>query len=251
MANPASRQELIDYALRRLGAPVLEVNVDEDQLEDRVDEALQYFQEYNSDGIVDTYLKYQITATDVTNGYIDIPDQMTVVRRVLPDSVGTGSGGMFNVNYQMALNDAFLLRGGFIGNLAEYSLTQQYITLMNGLFGNATISTRFNRHMNRLHLDVEWGVDIKEDDWIIVEGSAIVDPATYTDVYNDMFVKRYVTALIKRQWGQNMSKFEGMQLPGGVTMNGMQILEQANEEILKIEEEMQLRYEMPVDFYMG
>ena len=248
----ASRQDLIDYCLRKLGAPVIEINIDEDQIEDRLDEAIQFYREYHSDAIVDTYFKYQITSSDVENEYITLPEELQVVRRVLPlYNSTTSSGGMFSAQYQMALDDAFLLRGGALGNLANYNMTQSYISLMNTMFGNGTTPTRFNRHMDRLFIDVQWGVDIKEGEWIIIDGSSTIDPETYTDIYNDMFLKRYTTALIKQQWGQNLSKFEGMQLPGGVTISGRQILDEAKEEIMKIEEEMQLRYEMPADFFMG
>lgn len=249
----ASRQDLADYCLRKLGAPVIEINVDDDQLSDRIDEALQFYQEYHSDAIVDSFFKYQITADDVTNQYITLPEELQVVRRVLPLNNGSsGAAGMFNVNYQLALSDAFLLRGGqFMGNLSSYAMTQNYISMMNNIFGSRTTSTRFNRHMDRLFIDIDWGSTLSEGEWVIIDGSATVDPETYTDVYNDMFLKRYATSLIKQQWGQNLSKFEGMQLPGGVTISGRQILDEAREEIAKIEEEMQLRYEMPADFFIG
>jgi hypothetical protein len=247
-----SRTELKNYCLRKLGAPVLEINVADDQAEDRIDEALQYYQEYHSDAIQRTYTKYQITSSDVTNGYITIPDALTVVTRILPLIGSTSSGGMFSANYQLALNDAYLLRGGNLtGSVAYYSQTLSYMSLLNQMFNGSDVATRFNRHMNRLYIDVEWGVDIKEDDWIIIDGSTLIDPDTYTDVYNDMLLKRYATALIKLQWGTNLSKFEGMQLPGGVQFSGRQMIDDAKEEIAKIEEEMQLNYEMPPDFFVG
>jgi hypothetical protein len=247
-----SRTDLKNYCLRKLGAPVLEINVADDQAEDRIDEALQFYQEYHSDAIERTYTKYQITSSDVSNGYITIPDSLTVVKRVLPLTSESGSGGMFSANYQMALNDAYLLHGGNLtGSLAYYSQTQSYMTMINSMFNGSSVATRFSRHQDRLHIDLEWGVDLKADDWIIIEGSTIINPETYTDVYDDMFLKRYTTALIKLQWGTNLSKFEGMQLPGGVQFSGRQMIEDAKEEILKIEEEMQLRYEEPADFFMG
>lgn len=243
----ASRQDLIDYCLRRLGAPVIEINVDDDQIEDRVDEALQYYQEYHSDAIHTDYFKVEITADDVTNGYITLPEQMTVVKRVLPVYAATMSSGMFNASYQMALNDVYMLRGTISEGIAQYTQTMSYMNMVSDMF-NGMQQARFNRHMNRVELiDTE----LVEGMTIVVDGSIIVDPETFTDVYNDMFLKRYLTALIKRQWGQNMSKFEGMQLPGGVTISGRQLLDDANTEIDKIEEEMQLRYEEPVDFFLG
>lgn len=249
MANPTSRQGLIDYALRKLGSPVIEINVDEDQLEDRVDEALQYYQEYHSDAIIKTYRKHQITATDISNEYITIPDNIISVQRVLPLNDENSSINMFDARYQIHLNDIFDLKQ-MTGSLSNYTSVQSYLSTMN-LVLNGVERTRFNRHLNRLMIDVDWGTDLKEGDYIIVDCYSIIDPETYNDVYNDMFLKRYVTALIKLQWGQNLSKFEGMQLPGGVTINSQQIISEAREEINQIEEQMQLNYEMPPDFCVG
>jgi len=249
MANPSSRQALIDYALRKLGAPVIEINVDEDQIEDRVDEALQYYQEYHSDAIVKTFRKHQVTATDISNEYITIPDNIISVQRIFPLTEENSSINMFDARYQIHLNDIFDLRS-MTGNLSNYAAIQSYMSTMD-LVLNGTERTRFNRHLNRLMIDADWGVDIREGDYVIVDCYSIIDPDTYTDVYNDMFLKRYVTALVKLQWGQNLSKFEGMQLPGGVTINSQQIIGEAREEIQQIEEQMQLNYEMPPDFYVG
>jgi len=249
MANPNTRQELVDYALRRLGAPVIEINVDDDQIEDRVDDALQFYQEYHSDATMRVYLKHQITAADVTNGYITLNDNILYVKRVFPIGDSQSSINMFSVKYQMSLNDIYDL--SYIGDLMYYEMVQQYVSLLDmKLNGNGEV-VRFNRHMNQLHLDVNWESDIKENDYIIVECMRIVDPSTYSDVYNDMFLKQYVTALIKQQWGANLIKFEGMQLPGGVTLNGRQMFDDATEEIRQIREQMQLNYEMPPDFYVG
>lgn len=243
----ANRQDLIDYCLRRLGAPVIQIDVDTTQLEDRIDEAIQYYQEYHSDAIHDMYFKHQITADDVTNGYVTLPEDLTVVKRVLPLNAANTSSGMFNAQYQMALNDVYMLRGGIGGGVSQYVQTMSYISMINDMFSGLD-QTRFNRNMNALYF-VDY--TITEGDWIVIDGSKILDPQTYTDVYNDMFLKRYATALIKRQWASNIKKFDGMQLPGGVTFNGQQLFDEANTEIEKIEEEMQLRYEEPVDFFLG
>ncbi|MBT5286120.1 MAG: hypothetical protein HOL29_09160 [Euryarchaeota archaeon] len=249
MANPSTRQELIDYALRRLGSPVIEINVDPDQLEDRVDDALQFYQEYHSDATMRIYLKHQITADDVTNGYVSLNDNILYVKRVFPIGDSQSSINMFSVRYQMHLNDIYDL--SYIGDLMYYEMVQSYVSLLDmKLNGNGEF-VRFNRHMNQLHLDADWGTDIQEDEYIIVECMRIVDPSTYSDVYNDMFLKQYLTALIKQQWGSNLIKFEGMQLPGGVTLNGRQLYDDATEEIAQIREQMQLNYEMPPDFYVG
>ena len=249
MANPSTRQELVDYALRRLGAPVIEINVDDDQIEDRVDDALQFYQEYHSDATMRVYLKHQITAADVTNGYITLNDNILYVKRVFPIGDSQSSINMFSVKYQMSLNDIYDL--SYIGDLMYYEMVQQYVSLLDmKLNGNGEF-VRFNRHMNQLHLDVNWESDIKENDYIIVECMRIVDPSTYSDVYNDMFLKQYVTALIKQQWGANLIKFEGMQLPGGVQLNGRQLYDDATQELERLREQMRLTHELPVDFMLG
>jgi hypothetical protein len=249
MANPSTRQELIDYALRRLGSPVIEINVDDDQIEDRVDDALQFYQEYHSDATMRVYLKHQITADDVSNGYITLNDTILNVKRVFPIGDSQSSINMFSVKYQLHLNDIYDL--SYIGDLMYYEMVQQYVSLLDMKLNGNGEHVRWNRHMNQLHLDVNWESDISEGDYIIVEAMRIVDPSTYSDVYNDMFLKRYVTALIKQQWGANLIKFEGMQLPGGVILNGRQIFDDATQELEQIREQMQLNYEMPVDFYVG
>jgi len=248
MAVPNSRQTLIDYCLRTLGEPVLEVNVDEDQLSDRIDEALQFYQEYHYDAIYKSYHKHQITAADISNEYISIPDAITTVQRIFPLNDENSSINMFDARYQIHLNDIFDLRNA--GALSNYYQTQQYMSTIDLLL-NGTEQVRFNRHMNRLYIDADWGEDLKENDYVIVDAYRIVDPDTHTDVYNDMFLKRYAVALIKKQWGANLIKFEGMQLPGGVTLNGRQLYDDAVTEIAAVEEQMQLKYEMPPDFFMG
>jgi len=248
MAAPNSRQTLIDYCLRKLGAPVLEINVDEDQLSDRVDEALQFYQEYHSDAIYKVYHKHQITITDVTNEYISLPNQVLSVQTIFPMFESNSSVSMFDAKYQMHLNDMYSL--GFTGNLANYSQTMSYLSTMN-LMLNGPEQVRFSRHMNRLYLDVDWESDVAVGDYIIVDAYRTVEPDTHTAIYNDMLLKRYTTSLIKQQWGANLIKFEGMQLPGGVTLNGRQLYDDAVTEINAIEEEMQLKYEMPPEFYMG
>lgn len=248
MAIPNSRQSLIDYCLRNLGEPVLEVNVSEEQIEDRIDEALQFYQEYHSDAIYPVFHKHQITATDVQNEYVDIPDAITVVTRIFSIAEHGTSSNMFSAKYQLFLNDIFDLR--FAGSISNYVQTMQYLETLDMVF-NGEQQIRYNRHMNRLYIDTEWGTTIKEDDYIIVEAYRIVDPAEFSKVYNDMFLKRYATALIKRQWGQNLSKFDGMQLPGGVQINAQRILDEAANEIRTVEEEMQLKYEDPPSFFVG
>mgnify|MGYP007025687091 FL=1 len=208
MANPTSRQGLIDYALRRLGAPVIEINVDEDQIEDRIDDALQFYQEYHSDATMRIYLKHELTAQDITNRYISLNDNILYVKRIFPFVGDSSNINMFSVKYQMHMNDLYDL--SYIGDLLYYEMVQQYMSLLDMKLNGQSEFSRFNRHMNELHLDIDWESDVKAGDYVIVECMRIVDPSTYTDVYNDMFLKQYATALIKQQWGANLIKFEGM-----------------------------------------
>lgn len=249
MAKPNSRSTFIDYCLRALGAPVIEINVDEDQLDDRVDEALQFYQEYHSDSMEKVFLKHQITADDMTNGYIPIHDLIHNVSRVFPITEGQQGSTLFDIKYQMHLHDVFTL--GHMGSIAEYEMTQQYLSLLNMLLDNGEKHVSFNRHRNQLRIDMNWSEEVAEGDYMIVECYRVVDPEEFSDVYNDYYLKQYATALIKRQWGANLSKFEGMVMPGGVTFNGRQLFDDATTEIQKLEEEVRLNWEMPVDFYTG
>jgi hypothetical protein len=255
MAKPSTRQQLIDYCLRALGAPVIEINVDEQQLEDRVDEAIQYYQEYHGDAVVRNLRKHQITQADINNGYIDIPNTFLSVNNVLDIRASGSNAGMFSVDYQMHLNDIFDLGGPYGGGLVNYEITKQYMSLIQRNINGVFEKIEFSRHKNRITFFSEEtyqspsGLGVGK--YLIFDGYEVVDPDTFTDVYNDMFLKKYLTALIKRQWGTNLIKFEGMQLPGGVTLNGRQIFDDAREEITKLEEEMLLKHEMPPHFFIG
>jgi len=251
MANPSTRQGLIDYCLRELGDPVIEINVDEDQLEDRVDEALQYYREYHSDATVRTYLKHEITAADVSNEYIELDSDIIFVSKMFPLASNFNSGrNFFDIKYQMMLNDmASLIH--FAGDLAYYEQMQQYLSLLDMKL-NGQPQVQWSRRQNRLYIfgDFEDG-DIEEGDYIIAEVYTIIDPSTHTAIWNDMWLKQYTTALIKRQWGANLIKFEGMQLPGGVVMNGRQYYDDANQEIERLREEIRMNHELPPDFFVG
>ena len=249
MAKPNSRSTLIDYCYRSLGAPVIEINVDEDQVDDRIDEALQFHQTYHTDSIEKIYLKHQVTQIDIDNGYLPINDLITDVIRVMPLRDSSPSDNMFDIRYQMHLNDVYSL--GFMGSLAEYEMTQQWLALLDLIIDNDDKHISFERHKNQLRIDMDWSTEIAVGNYLVVECYRILDPALYSDVYNDYFLKKYATALIKRQWGANLSKFEGMVMPGGVTFNGRQLLDDANEELTKLEEEVRLNWEQPVDFYIG
>jgi hypothetical protein len=244
---PNSRATLAEYCLRNLGAPVLEINVDDDQISDRIDEAIQYYQEFHSDAIQKTFLKHQITQDDIDNQWIPVPDVVTTVQRIYPTST-RGGAAMFDIQYQMFLNDMFNL--GFSGRLAEYYHTKQYLNLMDDIL-NPMPRTRYVRHGDRLYIDTDWKNRMPVGSYVIVDCYRIVDPDENSSIYNDMYLKRYATALIKRQWGINLKKFEGMQLPGGVSLNGQVIFDEANNEIQKLEEEIRLVWENPVSFFVG
>lgn len=251
MAVPNSRSTLIDYCKRRLGDPVIEINVDEDQLEDRVDEALQYYQEYHSDATVRTYLKHQITNTDITNEYISLSSDILFVSKLFPLSSSFNSSfNFFDIKYQMMLNDIADLQN-FAGDLAYYEQMQQYLALLDmKLNGHAQV--QFSRKQNRLYIFGDFADgDIKADEYIVAEVYQIINPSTHTSVFNDMWLKEYTTALIKQQWGANLIKFEGLQLPGGVVLNGRQIFDDAVTDIDKLRETIRSEHEMPPDFFVG
>jgi|TARA_B110000305_G_scaffold242030_1_gene319210 hypothetical protein len=251
MANPNSRSTLLDYCLRKLGAPVLEINVDADQLEDRIDEALQVYQEFHSDATIKTYLKHLVTSTDVTNKYIPISSNIIYVSRILPFSESTSSSSnMFGIKYQMMLNDISDLQN-FAGDLGYYTQMQQYLSLLDSTL-NGTPQINFSRHQNRLNVfgDFE-DQDIRAGEYIIAEVYQINDPNTHTSVYNDMWLKDYLSQLIKQQWGANLIKFEGMQLPGGVSLNGRALYDDATAELEKLMEKIRLEHELPADFFIG
>jgi len=251
MANPTSRATLIEYCKRRLGDPVIEINVDEDQLEDRVDEALQYYQEYHSDATVRTYLKHLVTAADVTNEYITLSNDIIFVSKLFPISSSFNTSfNFFDIKYLMILNDIADLQN-FAGDLAYYEQMQQYLGMLDMKL-NGTPQVQFSRRQNRLYVFGDFAdKDIKAGEYIIAEVYQIIDPDTHTSVYNDMWLKEYTTALIKQQWGANLIKFEGMQLPGGVVLNGRQIYDDATSEIAQLRENIRLEHELPADFFVG
>ena len=248
MASVTSRQGLIDYCLRRLGQPVIEINVDEDQLDERVDDALEFFQEYHFDGVEKVFTKHTITQNDIDNEYISTDNSIISVVRVLPiPSFDSFQGGFFNEEYQMRLNDLNNFSGS---SLIQWSMTLRNFSLIEELFSICPIMM-FNRKQDRVYLETDWNERFKVDDVLVIEAYKILDPSTYPQVYNDMFLKKYSTALIKRQWGENLKKYQGVVLPGGITLDGKTIYDEAIEEIRQIEEEVSLKYELPADGYVG
>ena len=248
MAVPTSRATLIEYALPRLGDPVIEINIDPDQQEDRLDDAIALYQEFHSDATVKTYLKHQVTQTDIDNGYISVSPDVLFVSRLFPThGTGTGtSGGMFDLKYQLHLNDLRDLYT-FAGDLAYYNQMQQYLSMIDIVLTGHPI-TNFSRRENRLYIFGELGTDIKLDEFIIAE---VYATTSGNGIFNDMFLKDYTTAAFKQQWGANLIKFEGMQLPGGVTLNGRQLYEDGTSDMERLRENLRLEQELPPDFFVG
>ena len=268
MATPSSREQLKQYALRALGKPVIEINVDDDQLEDRLDEALQYYAQYHYDGIRRTYLKYQYTEADkaritgnssesvtknsVTttwsegNNYIIVPESVFSVINIFPFS-DKGNLNLFDVRYQLRLNDLYDFSSTSIIN---YDLVLRHLDFLDHiLVGEKPL--RFNQHDNRLYIDMDWSEDLQVGEYLVIEAYRKLDPTVYTDVFNDIYLKRYVTALFKKQWGANLSKFNGVTMIGGVTLNGQQIYSEALTDIEKLEQEIRASYELNPAMMIG
>ena len=247
MGIPTSREQLKEWCLRQLGFPVIEINVDDDQVDDRVDEALQYFQEFHYDGVERWYLKHQVTAENKANQYIPITENIIGVTRIFPVGSTNASVNMFDLRYQLRLHELYDFTST---SYVSYVLTQQHIRTLDMLFSGET-PIRFNRHTDKLYIDWDWNYDVQVGEWIIIEGTIVVDPEAYSDIYNDRMLKRLATAYIKKQWGANMKKFAGMQLPGGITMNGQQIHDEAVTEIQQLEELIRNTHEEPPQFLVG
>lgn len=247
MSQPTTRTEFKEWCLRKLGKPVIEINVDDDQIEDRIDEALAYYWDYHFDGTEKIYYKYQVTEQDKVNKYITIPENIIGAVNIfdLSSSIVTGSG-MFNVQYQFVLNNLYELVNF---ELVHFWMAMEHIQFMERmLVGSQPI--RYNRHMNRLYIDTNWE-RLQVGSYIIVEAYQIVDPAEYADVWKDRWLQNYATAKIKYQWGSNLTKFQDMQLPGGVKFNGEKIMNDAEADIKKMEEEMITSYSLPVFSLIG
>ena len=317
MAKPTTRSTFKTYCLRELGFPVIDINVDDDQLEDRIDEALQFFQDYHFDGVEKIYMKHKITTDDIARKWIYVPDAVIGVVNVFPFDDSNSSINMFDLRYQLRLHDLYDFTSV---SYVPYEITMQHIATLNLLFSGKP-QYRFNRHLNKLFLDIDWNNSIKENDWVVVECYRKLDPDTFiasgtanvanasvvvtgtetnfyndlfigdditvgsqtqtivqinsatslnvysaftstatgqtisksgiSDVWNDRFLKRYAIALIKKQWGNNLKKFAGIQMPGGVMLNGQAIYDEAVVEIQKIEEDIQSLNVLPPDILVG
>jgi len=246
MARITTRDGFKEYCLRRLGKPVIEINVDDDQVEDRIDEALKYYWDYHFDGTEKVFYKHQFTEQDKINKYITLPENIIGAVNIFDIGDYIASNNIFNIRYQIALNDLYTLT--YQSMVPYYMAFQQLQLLEQLLIGKQPI--RYNRNTNKLFIDVSWE-KIIVGQYLVVEAYSIVDPAEFTDVWNDRWLQRYASELIKKQWGSNLTKFVGMQLPGGVTFNGEKIYGDAHDAIDKLEAEMINSYSLPVADMIG
>jgi len=280
MAKPSTRQELIDYCLRRLGAPVLEINVDDDQIDDLVDDAIQYFNERHFDGVERMYLKYQITQADIdrgsarntsgpgivtttgsssipgygtttfnfyeTSNYIQVPDSVIGIEKIFKFDTSSISGGMFSINYQLFLSDLYYFNSV---ELLQYSMVKSYLEDIDFLL-TTDKQVRFNKRQNRLYLDIDWGAQ-SVGNYMVIDCYRALDPTNFSKIYNDSFIKKYLSSLIKRQWGQNLIKFRGVKLPGGIEFNGRELYEDAERELENLKQVMALEHELPPYDFIG
>jgi len=233
MAVPASRAEFKEYCLRKLGKPVIEINVDDDQVDDRINEALAFYWDYHFDGADKVYYKYQITAQDINNKFIKMPDNILGVVDIFPIGQALNTNNLFNIRYQIALNDLYTLTSV---SMVPYYMALQHIQFLEEfLVGKQPL--RYNRNTNNLFIDMDWTI-VNPGDYLILVAYQVINPDLYTRSWSERLLQNYATALIKEQWGQNLKKFNGMQLPGGLTFNGQQIFDEAVQERKAIEKEM-------------
>ena len=282
MAKPTTRQELKDYCLRQLGAPVLEINVADEQVDDLLDDTIQYFNERHFDGVEKTYLKYKISQEDIdrgrgagggtvgvtttgvgivtttgtstniaglgtvtsnfyeTSNFIQVPDSVIGIEKIFKFDTSSISGGMFSIKYQLFLNDLYYFNSV---ELLQYAMTKTYLEDIDMLL-TTDKQVRFNQRQNRLYLDIDWKAQTAGN-YLVIECYRALDPENYSKIFNDSFVKRYLTAAIKRQWGQNLIKFQGVKLPGGIELNGRQIYDDGQRELDEIRQRMSSDYELP------
>mgnify|MGYP001372369781 FL=1 len=285
MAQPSSRQGLIDYGLRQLGAPVLEINIDDDQIDDLLDDSIQVFNERHFDGVEEMFLKHEFTQDEIDRGkatsetdatttagivtttgtsttisgygtttsnfvensnFIQVPDSVIGIEKIFKFDTSSISGGMFSIKYQLFLNDLYYFNSV---ELMQYSMTKSYLEDIDFLL-TPDKQIRFNKKQNRLYLDMDYN-SMNAGDFIVIDCQRILDPNTFTKVYNDPFLKMYFTALLKRQWGQNLIKFRGVKLPGGLELNGREIYDDGQRELDAIKQKMQLEYELPPLDFIG
>ncbi|MFZ9728654.1 MAG: hypothetical protein ACO3CD_06530 [Candidatus Nanopelagicaceae bacterium] len=270
MAQPSTRQGLIDYCKRQLGAPVLQINIDDDQVSDIIDDAIQFYHEHHFDGLERMYLKHQITADDVTrftssdetnttpapdaaawenrNNFLEVPDHVIGIQNVFGVSSNWVRNDLFGLSNQYFLMDIFSFSSGFaFGNfdMTNYYMIRQYFETLDMVVNTGNlVQYRFTKRQDRLFIDIDVS-RLEEGNYLLIDCWRAVDPDTFTQVYNDSFLKRYATALMKRQWGANLIKYNNVQLPGGITLNGRQIWEDGNNEVKELESQMLTTYSLP------
>lgn len=247
MARPASREQLKDYCLRKLGFPVIDINVDDDQLEDRIDDALQQFENYHFDGTEHVYLSVKITQADILNKYVTLCDNIIAVSRVFPYTgavkASSSSAGfnMFDINYQLRLNDFYNLTSS---SYTYYVIAREHLAMLDMIVTGETPYT-FNKKTHRLHIIQDWDGKLNPGDYICFQGQRIVDRDAYESIWNDLWLKEYTTQLFKRQWGENMKKYGNYVLPGGLVINAQTIYDEAVVELGRLEEKLRDVYEEP------
>src|SRR5210317_2088802 len=247
MAKPITREELKQWCLRNLGAPVVDINVDDEQLEDRIDEAIAYYRDYHFDGTERVFYKHICTSEDQDNGYITIPENIIGVSGCFTLGGTYSVNNLFNVRYQIHLNDLYYL---LQSSVVPYTMAMTHVNMLEEIFvGKQPI--RYNRHTDKVYIDTSWKDKIPVGDYIILDAYQVIDPDVNTDMYHDRWLLRYTTQLFKRQWGENLKKFEGLQMPGGLTFNGQKIWEEAMEAQMKLEDEMISSYSLPVHDMIG
>lgn len=244
---PASREELKQFCLRQLGHPVIQVNVDDVQLEDAIELALEYWHEFHFDGTERTYLKHQVTEENKNNGWIQLSNSVIGATRIFPIGGTNQAMSFFDLRYQLRLNDLWDLSST---SFVNYTLTMQHLRTLDLIFSGET-PVRFNKVNTRLYIDHAWQYDVDVGEWVVVEAMIVTDMDAYTRAWNDRMLKKLTTAYVKKQWGQNMSKFDKMQLPGGVMMRGVDIFNEAVNDIKEAEKEIRDTYEQPPAFLVG
>lgn len=246
MPTISSRQDLIDYCYRRLGSPVIQINVDPDQVEDRIDDAFQFFYDYHFDGVEKVFLAHQMSAQDISNKYITIPPPVISVTRVLPVGNSNRNMGMFDLQYQMRLNDLYSFTST---SILHYHMMQTHLSLLQFEF-NVDPGILFTRHQSQLRINHDW-TSVSVNDFYIIECYRILDPETYHDVYNDRWLKAYSTELLRKQWGENLMKYNGVSLIGGLQLNGGEIYQKALDNIEKLEQQVHDEFSLPIDFLLA
>jgi hypothetical protein len=258
MSKITTRTDFKQYCLRRLGFPVIDINVDDDQVEDRIDDALQYWQDYHFDGLQKIYFIKRLDQADITNQYVNLDPSLTKdpsnnsteivgVTRVFPITDSQVTVNMFDLRYQLRLNELYDFTSA---SYINYTLTQQHLRSLEIMF-TGEVPIRFQRHTHRLYIDWNWGAAATVGSVVIAECYATINPDAYGEIWNDRWMKEYATALIKRSWGNNMKKFQGVQLLGGISLNGDKIYQEAADEIERLESEMETRYGSPLEFFLN